>query len=221
VVGQRLGSDSPFEGRLYTMSWTGKTLAEGAPLPVDTRIAPLSSGIPGQSTAPVSSGIPGLSSARLGQEWRLIYTDQDGHLRVLDSSGKTNYRSGGSYGAAVDYFEYGLYIPRIGKSRNYVKKALRVTVGTDGSPVFVIPKGKAGFFDVSALQDSRSIALLQWVDGEFVERADTGDGDYAYSGADFLPPHPLRKGGKVIASAIEKGGIVTGAASRLVLFSVE
>jgi hypothetical protein len=59
------------------------------------------------------------------------------------------------------------------------------------------------------------------VDGEFVERADTGDGDYRYSGADFLPPHPLRKGGKVIASAIEKGGVVTGAASRLVLFSVE
>jgi hypothetical protein len=220
VVGQRLGSDTPFEGRLYTMSWTGKTLAEGAPLPVDTRIAPLSSGM-SYSIAPVSSGIPGLSSARLGQEWRLIYTDGDSHLRVLDASGKTSYRSGGSYGAAADYFEYGPYTPKAGKSRNYMKKAPRVAVGTDGSPVFVIPKVKAGFFDVSALQESRSIALLQWVDGEFVERADTGDGDYRYSGADFLPPHPLRKGGKVIVSAIEKGGIVTGAASRLVLFSVE
>ena len=209
VVGQRLGSDSPFEGRMYTMSWTGKTLAEGAPLPADTR------------TAPLSSGIPGLSSARLGQEWRLIYTDPDGHLRVLDASGKTDYRSRGIYGAATDDFEYGLYLPRVGKSKNPVKKAARVSAGADGSPVFLIPKVKAGLLDLSSLQESRSITLLQWSDGEFLERAGTGDGDYAYSGADFFPPSPLRKGGKVIASAIEKTGGAKGAASRLVLFSVE
>ena len=115
VVGQRLGSDTPFEGRLLTMSWTGKTLVEGAPLPADTRIAPL------------SSGIPGLSSARLGQEWRLVYTDPDSHLRILDASGKTEYRSGGSYGAPTDDFEYGLYLPKTGKSRNPVRKAARVS----------------------------------------------------------------------------------------------
>jgi hypothetical protein len=209
VVGQRLGSDTPFEGRLYTMSWTGKTLAEGAPLPVDTR------------TAPLSSGIPSLSSARLGQEWRLVYTDQDSHLRILDASGKTEYRTGGSYGASTDDFEYGLYLPRTGKSRNPVKKAVRVSAGADGSPVFVIPKVRTGIINFSALQESKSIALLQWADGELVERANTGDGDYAYSGADFFPPHPLRKGGKVISSAIEKSGVVTGTASRLLLFSVE
>jgi hypothetical protein len=209
VVGQRLGSDTPFEGRLYAMSWTGKTFAEGAPLPADTRIAPL------------SFGIPGLSSARLGQEWRLIYTDPDGHLRILDASGKTESRSGGSYGAATDDFEYGLYLPKIGKSRNSVRKAARVSAAAGGSPVFVIPKVKTGLLNVSSLQESRSVALLQWSDGEFLERADTGDGDYAFSGADFFLPPPLRKGGKVIASAIEKGGFTKGAASRLVLFSVE
>ncbi|MHB1012828.1 MAG: FG-GAP repeat domain-containing protein [Desulfobacteria bacterium] len=209
VVGQRLGSDTPFEGKLYAMSWTGKTFAEGAPLPADTRIAPL------------SSGIPGLSSARLGQEWRLIYTDPDNHLRVLDASGKTEYRSGGSYGTATDDFEYGLYLPKAGKSRNPVRKAARVSTATDGTAVFVIPKVRTGFLNVSSLQVSGSIAILQWADGEFVERADTGDGDYSFSGADFLLPPPLRKGGKVIASAIEKGGFAKGAASRLVLFSVE
>jgi hypothetical protein len=209
TVGQRLGSDTPFEGRLYTMSWTGKTLAEGAPLPADTR------------TAPLSFGIPGLSSARLGGEWRLVYTDQDGHLRILDASGKTEYRSGGSYGAATDNFEYGLYLPKVGKSRNSVKKAARVSAAADGSPVFVIPKVKTGFLNLPSIQESRSIAILQWVDGEFVERADTGEGDYAYSGADFLPPPTLRKGGKVIASAIEKSGFAKEAASRLVLFAVE
>ena len=209
VVGQRLGSDTPFEGKLLTMSWTGKTLVEGAPLPADTR------------TAPLSSGIPGLSSVRLGQEWRLIYTDQDSHLRVLDASGKTEYRSGGSYGAPTDDFEYGLYLPRVGKSRNPVRKAARVSAAAGGSPVFVIPKVRTGFLNISSLQASKSVAILQWSDGEFLERADTGDGDYAYSGADFFPPSPLRKGGIVIASAIEKSGIAKEAVSRLVLFSVE
>ena len=209
VVGQRLGRDTPFDGRLLTMSWTGKTLAEGAPLPADTR------------TAPLSFGIPGLSSARLGQEWRLIYTDQDSHLRVLDASGKTESRSGGSYGAATDDFEYGLYLPKAGKSRNSVRKAARVSAVADGSAVFVIPRVRTGFLNFASLKESRSIALLQWTDGELVEKANTEDGDSAYSGADFLLPPPLRKGGKVIASAIEKSGVAKGAASRLVLFSVE
>jgi len=209
VAGQRLGSDSPFEGRLYAMTWTGKTLTEGAPLPADTKAPPL------------TFGIPGLSSARIGKEWRLIYTDPDGHLRILDASGKTEYRSSGSYGAATDDFEYGLSLPRSGKSRNPVKKAARVSAGADGSPVFLIPKVKAGLLNFIALQESSSITLLQWSDGEFLERADTGGGDYAYSGADFFPPLPLRKGGTVIASAIEKTGSLKGAVSRLVLFSVE
>ena len=194
VVGQRLGSETPFEGRLYTMSWTGKTFTEGALLPADTRIAPL------------SSGIPGLSSARIGKEWRLIYTDADSHLRVLDASGKTDYKSRGSYGAATDDFEYGLSLPKTGKSRNPVKKAARVSAMADGSPVFVIPKAKVGLLNVTALQESRSIVLLQWSDGELLERADTGESNFTYSGADFFPPSPLRKGGKVIASAIEKTG---------------
>jgi hypothetical protein len=210
VVGQRLGSDTPFEGRLLTMSWTGKTLVEGAPLPADTRSAPL------------SSGIPGLSSVRLGQESRLVYTDQDSHLRILDASGKTEYRSGGSYGAPTDSFEYGLYLPKTGKSRNPVRKAARVSAAAaGGSPVFVISKVNTGILNISALQESKSIAILQWSDGEFAERADTGDGNFAFSGADFFSPPPFRKGGKVVASAIEKSGVTKEAASRLVLFSVE
>jgi len=209
VVGQQLGSDSPFEGRLHTMSWTGKTLTTGPPLPADTK------------TPPLTFGIPGLSSARIGKEWRLIYTDPDGHLRILDASGKTEYRSRGIYGAATDDFEYGLYLPRAGKSRNPVKKAARVSAGADDSPLFLIPKVKAGLLSLTSLQESRSIALLQWSDGELLERADTGDGDFAYSGADFFPPSPMRKGGYVIASGIEKTGGAKGAVSRLVLFTVE
>ena len=102
-----------------------------------------------------------------------------------------------------------------------MRKAARVSAAADGSPVFVIAKVKTGILTITSLQVARSVAILQWADGEFVEKADTGDGDYAFSGADFLSPPPLRKGGKVIASAIEKSGIAKGAVSRLVLFSVE
>jgi hypothetical protein len=210
VVGQQLGSAAPFKGRLYTMSWTGKTLVAGAPLPADSRIAPLSSG-----------GIPGLSSARFGKEWRLIYTDPDGHLRVLDAAGKPEYRSRGSFGAATDDFEYGITLPKTGKARNPVRKAARVSAGADDSPLFLIPKVKEGLLAMTSLEASRSIVLLQWSDGELVERADTGESDFAYSGADFFPPLPFRKGGKVIASAIEKSGALKEAVSRLDLYSVE
>ncbi|MGZ8430267.1 MAG: hypothetical protein ACXW4S_11420 [Candidatus Deferrimicrobiaceae bacterium] len=209
VVGQRLGSDTPFDGRLFTMSWTGKTLVEGAPLSADTRIAPL------------SSGIPGLTSARFGKEWRLIYTDPDGHLRVLDVSGKTEFRSAGKYGAATDDFEYGFTLPKTGRARNPVRKAARVSLGPDDSPLFLIPKVKEGLLAMTSLQESKSITILQWTDGELVDKADTGDSNFAYSGADFFPPLPLRKGGKVIASTIEQSGITKGAVSRLDLFSVE
>jgi hypothetical protein len=74
---------------------------------------------------------------------------------------------------------------------------------------------------MTSLQESRSISLLQWSDGELLERADTGEGDYAYSGVDFFSLPPLRNGGKVIASSIEQSGVAKGAVSRLNLFSVE
>jgi len=209
VVGQQLGSDTPFKGRLFTMSWTGKTLAEGTPLPADTK------------TPPLSFGIPGLSSARIGKEWRLVYTDPDGHLRILEANGKTEYRSAKRFGAATDYFEYGLTLPKTGRDRNPVRKTARVSAAADNAPLFLIPKVKDGLLAMTSLQESKSITILQYTDGELLERADTGEGDYAYSGADFFPPSPLRKGGIVIASAIEKSGITEKAASRLLLFSVE
>jgi hypothetical protein len=191
------------------MSWTGKTLTAGAPLPADTK------------TPPLSFGIPGLSSARIGKEWRLVYTDPDGHLRILEANGKTEYRSAKRFGAATDYFEYGLTLPKTGRDRNPVRKTARVSAGADDAPLFLIPKVKDGLLAMTSLQESKSITILQYTDGELLERADTGEGDYAYSGADFFPPSPLRKGGIVIASAIEKSGITEKAASRLLLFSVE
>ncbi len=186
VVGQRLGSNTPFDGRLFTMSWTGKTLVEGAPLPADTRIAPL------------SSGIPGLTSARFGKEWRLIYTDPDGHLRVLDVSGKTEFRSAGRYGAATDDFEYGITLPRTGKSRNPVRKAARVSwgPGPDDSPLFLIPKVKEGLLAMTSLQESRSITILQWTDGELVDKGGYGREQLRLLRGRLFPSAPASERGK-------------------------
>jgi len=102
-----------------------------------------------------------------------------------------------------------------------VRKAVRVSAGPDDSPLFLIPKVKEGLLAMTSLEESRSIAILQWTDGELVEKADTGKSDFAFSGADFFPPLPLRKGGKVIASTIEQSGVVKEAVSRLDLYSVE
>ena len=95
LVGQYQGIDTPFQGKIVTLRWDGKGFAEGEKLPHDTNILPL------------SSGLPGLSSARFGKEWRLIYTDENSHLRVLDAGGKSQYISSGQYGSTPDSFEWG------------------------------------------------------------------------------------------------------------------
>jgi hypothetical protein len=66
------------------------------------------------------------------------------------------------------------------------------------------------------------LALLRWDGGEFVEAAGTPKGGRTYSGADFLSPNGLRRGGKVVASVIDKpDGVLKGGISRLLLFQVE
>jgi hypothetical protein len=47
VAGQQAGSDTPFQGKMYEMSWNGKTLSAGKALPPDVLRAPLSAGILG------------------------------------------------------------------------------------------------------------------------------------------------------------------------------
>ena len=65
LVGQYQGVETPFRGKIVTLRWDGKQLVPGETLPHDTTIAPL------------WSGVLGLSSGRFGNEWRLIYTDEE------------------------------------------------------------------------------------------------------------------------------------------------
>ncbi|HSQ15457.1 MAG TPA: hypothetical protein VLQ94_04020, partial [Candidatus Binatia bacterium] len=131
LVGQYQGIDVPFQGRFVVLRWDGKGFAEGGKLPHDTNILPL------------SSGLPGLSSARFGKEWRLIYTDADSYLRILDAGGKSQYRSSGRYGATLDSFEWGPYVQLEGRRKGYlVRNAVRVAAGGGEAPLVLIPEVK-------------------------------------------------------------------------------
>lgn len=210
VAGQQAGSDSPFQGKLYEMSWNGKTLAAGNPLPADTLRAPL------------SFGIFGLSSAKFGGEWKWIYTDEYNNLRVLDAAGNTVYKSTAKYGWSGDSFEWGIHVPRMGKTKYYVRKAARISMGSGGSPLVLAPVAEEGLLNIEAFSKTTRLVLLKWEGGGFVESAGTAKGDRIYSGADFLSPDGLRRGGKLLASVIDKtDDVLKGGISRLLLFQVE
>ncbi|HBX43559.1 MAG TPA: hypothetical protein DEH27_07085, partial [Deltaproteobacteria bacterium] len=213
VVGQHQGFDNPFRGKIVTLRWDGKGLAEGDPLPQNTDILPL------------SQGVLGLSSARFGEESRLIYTDETSRLRIVDAKGESQYKSSRSlYGSNIDFFEWGPYIEIEGRRKPYpLRKAVRVAPGGGELPLVLIPEVKAGLLGVvSGVFESTRLVLLQWDGGDFQEKAGTPTSGQFLSGADFLSTSGLRRGGKVVASVIEK----TEAAwrdkiSRLDLFILE
>ena len=210
VAGQQQGDSIPFHGKFYVMSWDGKTLRMGEALPADTLRAPL------------TSGILGLSSARFGELWKWIYTDENDHLRVLDPAGNTEYKSESKYAWSGDFFEWGLYLPRVGKTRYFVRKAARVSRGADGRPLVLTPVEAEGLLKLEMSSKTTRLALLRWSGEEFVETAGTTKGDRIYSGVEFLSPSGLRRGGKAVASVIEKpDGVLKGGISRLEFFRVE
>ena len=65
------------------------------------------------------------------------------------------------------------------------------------------------------------LVLLQWEEGNFIEKAGTKPDDRFYSGVDFLSP-PLRRGGGIVASLIEQeGAAYKDKVSRLILYRAE
>lgn len=208
LVGQYQGIDTPFEGKIVALRWDGKGFAEGEKLPHDTNILPL------------SSGLPGLSSARFGKEWRLIYTDENSYLRVLDAGGKSQYKSSTQYGATPDLFEWGPFIQLEGRRKWFpVRKAVRVAAGGGEAPLVLIPEAKLGV--VNTVGPTR-LVLLQWEGGGFVVKAGSQIGDRPLTGADFLSRDGFGKGGKVVASLIDRSGsMLKDNPSLLVLFQVE
>jgi hypothetical protein len=213
IAGQRQGFSEPFQGKIHAMKWNGKMLAEGEALPLDVSILPLSSG-----------GVYSLSPALLGNEWQWLYVDVEEHLRVLDSKGKSAYRSKEKFGAAGDGFEYGEVIRLEGRRAMFpLRRAPRAVAGSKGDPLVVTTQFRKGILQsvIGSFESSR-IVILKKQGGGFAERAGTPKSDFFYSGVDVLPPGALPRGGRVIASVIEKAGSAfKDRVSRLVLLQAE
>jgi len=208
LVGQYQGIDAPFQGKIVALRWDGKGFAEGEKFPQDTNILPL------------SSGLPGLSSARFGKEWRLIYTDENSYLRVLDAGGKSRYKSSGQYGSTPDLFEWGPILPIEGRRKWFpVRNAVRVAAGGGEAPLVLIPEVKRGLLNTVG---STRLVLLQWDGREFVEKSGTPSINRYITEADFLSRDGFGKGGMIVASEIEQSGsVLKDKISRLILFRVE
>jgi len=212
LVGQYQGIDTPFQGGIVTLRWDGKGFVEGEKLPQDTDILPL------------SSGLPGLSSARFGKEWHLIYTDVDSYLRILDAKGRSQYKSSATYGAIPDLFEWGPIIQIDGHRKWFhLRSAVRVAAGSGEDPLVLIPEVKQGVLStVLNAPGTTRLVLLRWDGGEFREKAGSPTTGRTLTGADFLSLDGFGKGGKIVASAIEQSGsVISDKISRLVLFQVE
>jgi hypothetical protein len=212
VVGQYQGIDTPFYGKIVTLRWDGKGFVAGEPLPHNTDILPL------------SAGVVGLSAARFGKEWRLIYTDENSYLRVVDAGGKSLYKSRIRYGSLMDYFEWGPFIQLEGRRKQYpLRKGVRIAPGGGETPLVLIPEIKKGILDVTAgSYDSTRLTLLQWDGGDFLEKAGTQGTSQFLSGADYLSLSGFSKGDKIVASVIEQTGVLLkDKISRLLLFQVE
>ncbi len=212
VVGQSPGTDTPFQGRFILLQWTGKGFKEGGKLPQNTDLLPL------------ANGLLGVSSARFGKEWRLLYTDDESHLRLVDAAGKSEYKSRASYGMGIDTFEWGPYDRIEGRRKPYVLRKAPRPAGTGGDRLLIlVSEVKKGLLNVTrGSYEATRLTLLQWAGGEFQEKAASQYSDYFISAADVLSPSGLRKGGRVIASSIEQfGSAFKDRVSRLSIFEVE
>ena len=212
VVGQYEGFETPFLGKIVPLSWDGKGFTAGEPFPQSTDIIPL------------SQGLPGLSAARFNTEWKLLYTDVTGRIRILDSKGKPVYKSQDLYGSGLNSFKWGPVVPIEDERRQYqVRTAPRPAPGGGEFPLVLIPEVKKGMLDiVQGFYDSTRLVLLQWDGGDFLESVGTKSTSHFVSGADFLSPSDLKRGDKVVASVIEQiGNVFKGSASRLVVYRLE
>ncbi|MBI5906361.1 MAG: VCBS repeat-containing protein [Deltaproteobacteria bacterium] len=213
VAGQRHGLNEPFQGKIHAMKWDGRMLSEGEKLPLDTNILPLSTG-----------GVYSLAPVRTGNEWAWLYVDSDEHLRILDSKGKSAYRSKDKFGAVADGFEYAEVSRLEGRRPLFpLRRAPRVVAGGRGDSFVAVTEIRKGVLQtaVGTIESSR-IVILQMEGSGFAERAASPRSDFFYSGVELLPAGGIRRGSRAIASVIEQpGSAFSDRVSRLHMFQVE
>ncbi len=212
VIGQSPGIDAPFQGKFALLQWTGSGFKAGENLPQNTDLLPL------------AGGVIGTSSARFGKEWKLLYTDEMSRLRIVDAGGKSEFKSKKAYGMGIDAFEWGPVQFMEGKKKAYLlRKAPRLAATVADAPLVLVPEVKKGLLNVTTgSYESTRLVLLDWDGGEFAERAGSPYVGAFTSGVDAMSPSGLRRGGKVVASAIEQfESLMKNKVSRLVLFQVD
>jgi hypothetical protein len=214
-VGQYGGIDTAFSGRFMTLQWANGTFKEGEPLPVPAANLPFASG-----------GVLRLSAARLGEDDRYLYPNDEGQLWAIDESGKTAYKGKPKFGWEGDLFEYGPYIQVEGR-RAFVKvrQSPRVLPGAPGAPLLlaVQMKNPSVITRIAGGEsDGSRLSIFRWEDGEFVERAASPYTDFTYSGVDLVSASGVDRNARIVASMIEQqAGMFKDRVSRLVLFGIE
>ena len=212
LVGQYQGVETPFKGKIVALRWDGKQLVPGETFPHNTGISPL------------VWGVLGLSSGKFVKDWRLIYTDPEAYVKVLDDGGKAMSKSRTTYGAGLDYFEWGPYIEIEGRRKRFpIRMPVRLAPGSGDSPLVLTTEIKKGLLDlVGGSYDSTRLVLLLWEGGEFLEKAGTQGTSQFLSGADFLTRSDFRKENRVVVSVIEQSGaFFKDQVSRVLLYQVE
>ncbi|MBF8257771.1 MAG: hypothetical protein HW377_145 [Actinobacteria bacterium] len=210
LAGQKMGVSDPFSGKVVYLKWNGKTLVPDGNVPVA-----------------VDKGIFGLAAFPGDAEGRFLYIDADEHLRMLDSKGKTKYKSKEYYSGALHMFASGAENRgNVGADRHYIRGRVFPVAPGEGRPVFLVrqAKGNVLFKDTRTFEWSRLVFLAWTGDGfsELVasERIDNLMADFVVLGGKAGPG--VRVAVPVIDSSSFVGSFSTEAgASRIRLYRMD
>lgn len=209
LAGQRSGTSEAFSGKVVYLKWNGKTLVPDGNVPVS-----------------VDKGIFGLASFPGDAENRFLYIDADEHIRLLDSKGKTKYKSKEYYSGALQLFTTGTdNRSNVGAERHYIRGRIVPAVLEGAATVFLVrqAKGNVLFKETKTFESSR-LVFLSWTEGGFSERAasekiDNLMTDFAVLGGKAGP------GSRVAVPVIESpsflGSLTSDPVSRIRLYRID
>ena len=209
LAGQRMGVSEPFSGKVVYLKWNGKTLVPDGNVPVA-----------------VDKGIFGLAAFPGDAENRFLYIDAEEHIRLLDSKGKTRYKSKEYYSGALHSFISGPETrSNVGVERQYIRGRIVPAVSEGAATVFLVrqAKGNVLFKGTKTFEWSR-LVFLSWAGDGFSERAaseriDNLMTDFAVLGGKAGPG--ARVAVPVIESSSFMGSMTSDPVSRIRLYRID
>jgi hypothetical protein len=209
LAGQKMGVSDPFSGKPVYLKWNGKTLVPDGNVPVA-----------------IDKGIFGLAAFPGDAEGSFLYIDADEHLRILDSKGKTKYKSKEYYSGALHMFTWGSETRgNVGADRHYIRGRVFPLAPGEGRPVFLVrqAKGNVLFKDTRTFESSR-LMFLVWTgdgfsEGAASERIDNLMADFAVIGGKAGPG--IRVAVPVIDTSAFLGSFSVEGVSRIRLYRMD